>query len=330
MSDSPPGLDRSGGLDRRRHLATIDSGPSEFRRFWLPTLVAAVIPIAALIVGLIVSSRTSKLVVHREAFGLLTGRSWTVLGFAVGIGVASAATIQVAKQLLGVRSRFQRRWVMDWIGDRCAIEPLWADWLERHRQLIERSASPSDDPVVSPQVLADSQRSLATAELEAALLGGFGQRELRDVFDLPIEQLCAQIGSAADLAITRPDVNAELLLALMGPDRLADIDSLAPPDKVQDGRIRRGHRDDDNAYGLVAQGARTGIDLMQISLGQRWRRGVRSSAVVISGIIGAVGVFFVQITWPTRALFILAALILGGFFAWLVRDLSAIIERARR
>jgi len=327
MPDSQP------ELTRRRRLATIGRGPSAFRRFWFPTLVGAGLPIVALVVGLIVSSRTSRFVVHREAFGLLTERSWAVLGFAAGIGIATAASIQVAKQILGVRSRFQQRWVMAWIGDRCAIEPLWSDWQEQNRHrtpAVEGLFDASGSPLVSPAVLAASQRSFAVAELEAAILGGFAQHELRHVFDLPIEQLSAQIGFAADLGLTRPQSNAELLLALMGPDRLSDIDSLLPPQRIVDGRVIRTHSDNDTAYANVAQGVRAGIDLMQISLGQRWKRGVRSSAVVVSGVIGVVAVFFVRISWPTRGLFALAALVLGSFFAWLTRDLTAIVERVRR
>jgi hypothetical protein len=307
----------------------------------LVVAVAAALPLAAVIIGLAATHRTSKLAIPREAFNLLTQRFWAVLGFAVAIGVASAAAIQLAKQLLWVRSRFQRRWVMDWIGERCAIEPLWADWQENnHMTESYSSTAPDAAPVpISASSLAASQRTLAAEELEEALLGGRAPRALRDVFDLPIEQLSAQISSAADLAITRPHRNAELLLGLTGPTGLKDIDRLAPAQKIIDGRIERIERtrnedeqirnEDDGAYTRVAQGVRAGIDVMQISVGQRWRRGVQGSAVLICGILGVIGVFFARVTWPTRGLFILAALVFGGFFAWLVRDLTAIIERIR-
>jgi hypothetical protein len=323
--------------DHQRSLITIGHGRRLSR---LDAWLLAVVVVLAL--GLIVLALTPsapKLAVPREAFNILTQRFWAVLGFAVAIGVASAAALQLAKQLFWVRSRFQRRWVMGWIGERCAIEALWADWLERNPK-IEGNPSASPDPAsasesassLAASSLAASQRRLAAEELEEALLGGRAKRALRDVFDLPIEQLCAQISSAADLAITEPDRNAELLLGLMGPTGLTHIDSLAPPQRIVDGRIERkepAHSEKADAYSPVAQGVRTGIDVMQISVGQRWRRGVQGSAVLISGILGVIGVFFARVTWPTRGLFILAALVFGGFFAWLVRDLTAIVERIR-
>lgn len=311
-------------LDRQRLITTIDQRSSAGWRVMLIAVAAAALAVA-LFVRITALTRT-KITVPREAFSVLTQRSWAVLGFAVAIGVASAALIQLAKQLFGVRSRFQRRWVTAWIEERCAIEPLWADWWEQHEKL---PYVPASTPV-SSAVLTTSQRTLAAAELETVLLGGFADQDLRQVFDLPIEQLCAQIGSAADFAISKPDEYAELLLALMGPAGLKSIDDLAPPRDIAEGRIRRGLNKDGDAYALVAQTVRQGIDLMQISLGQRWRRGVRRTAVLISGMLGFAGVLFVQITWPTRVLFALAALVLGGFFAWLVRDMAAIVERVRR
>ncbi len=312
---------------------TIDQGRSARRRAWLAAAAAALVAavVIVIIARLVATHKTSKIAVPREAFNLLTQRFWAVLGFAVGIGVASAAVIQLAKQLFRVRSRFQQRWVMDWIGDRCAIEPLWADWLEQHPKIEgNSSASPDAAPTsVAASSLAASQRKLAEEELQEALLGGRAEYALRDVFDLPIEQLCAQISSAADLAITEPERNAELLLGLTGPTGLKDIDQLAPAKRIVDGRIEREPSKEKPAYPQVAQGVRTGIDVMQISVGQRWRRGVQGSAVLISGILGVIGVFFARVAWPTRGLFILAALVFGGFFAWLIRDLTAIVERIR-
>lgn len=339
MSASPP------ELDRQRKLITIATAQAWYR---IPAVIGAAIVLVLVAVGLIVALLSPHVSVPREAFGVLTQRSWGVLGFAAAIGVASAATIQLAKQLFGVRSRFQWRWVRDWIGERCAIEPLWANWQKRYSLAVlpAAGAAPAASIVpggVNAADLADAQRSFATAELESALLGGFADRELRRVFDLPIEQLCAQISAAADQAMAQPHLYAELLLALTGPAGLDDIDALAPPADVVGGRVIRAPSvdssaagdnpfagADNRAYARVAQGVRAGIDLMQISVGQRWTRGIRASAVAVCGALGAAGVFFIRITWPTRLLFALAALVLGGFFAWLARDLAAIVERTRR
>jgi hypothetical protein len=190
------------------------------------------------------------------------------------------------------------------------------------------------------------QHERAVEELEKSLLGGMSKREFRRVFDLPIEQLSAQVGIAADLAISQPADYAELLLALAGPARLGEIDVLAPPVHVNDdGRIIRAPAaaiadasdaaynsggDDGTAYVLVAQSVRAGVDMMQISLGQRWRRGVQGSAAVVSGILGVIGAFLLHGSVTSEVLLGVVAFVLGGFFAWLVRDIVAIVERARR
>jgi hypothetical protein len=246
------------------------------------------------------------------------------------------------KQLAGVRGYFQRLWVEEWIGDRISNELLWNRWMVDHGELISGTSGlvgkeANENPGIR---IAEVQREQAASELEEALLGGLSKREFARVFDLPTEQLCAQISIAADLALTRPNEFAELLLALTGPAGLKHIDVLAPPSAVEsDGQIIRkpGARDDDEqpgeahlAYPAVAQGVRAGVDLLQISLGQRWRRGIQWSAVVLSGGLGVVGAFLLREPVTAQVLLGVAALFLGGFFAWLARDLVAIVERARR
>jgi len=281
--------------------------------------LAAVVLATTILVGLY----SSKIATTPEAFDLLSHRSWSLIGFAIVIGAASTATVQMLKQFLPVRAALQRRWVMEWIGDRCAVEALWADWLERQK-------IPKDDS--SAKAISDAQSTAAAEELEAALLGGFTRRDLRRVFDLAVEHLCAQVSSAADFALSQPDQYAELLLALAGPAKLASIDLLAPPVDVTAGRIARQPTKprNDQAFALVAEGTRAGIDLLQISVGQQWRRTVRGAAVLLSGLFGAFGALLVNLSVSSRLLYTLAALVFGGFFAWVIRDLTAIAERLRR
>ena len=186
----------------------------------------------------------------QEAFEVLSHQSWSLLGFAIVVGVASAATVQILKQFLPVRGVLQRRWVMDWIGNRCAVKALWSDWLKRRK--FKESAD--------AQNVSDAQRTAAAEELEATLLGGFAKWGLRQVFNLPVEQLCAQISSAADFALSQPDQYAELLLALAGPAKLESIDRLAPPYEIIDGRIlrKRIQSESDQPFAVLAEETRAG------------------------------------------------------------------------
>lgn len=305
-------------MKSQRELTTIVRRQRPWSTFLLAYL-AAVVLAGTVLVGFL----SSRIAVTREPFDLLSHRSWSLIGFAIVIGAASAATVQMLKQFLPVRAALQQRWVMEWIGDRCAVETLWADWLEGQKIPKEGATA---------KAISDAQSTAAAGELESALLGGFAKGDLRRVFDLAVEHLCAQFSSAADFALSQPESYAELLLALAGPTKLASIDKLAPPVSVVDGRIlrQRGKPESDQPFVLLAEGTRAGIDLLQISVGQRWRRTVRGAAVLLSGLFGAFGALLVNQTLASRLLYTLAALVFGGFFAWVIRDLTAIAERLRR
>jgi hypothetical protein len=267
-------------------------------------LLAAVLVVAIVETLLI---RRSPAQVPTESFNFLVQRSWAVLGFAAAVGLASAATIQLAKQLFGLRSWFQSRWVRFWIRERCDIEPLWGPWLKLHETLRtadlatagsdrERVERDTKDPgKISSEDFANEQAGFAVDQLEAALLGGYSKRELRRIFDLPIEQLCALMSSAADQALSQPQDYAELLLAFSGPAGLPDIDALAPPRQVVGSHIIRNRGADDKALGRLAQSTRSGLDVLQVSVGQQWSRTIRTLAVVLSGILGVVFVFFTSL-----------------------------------
>jgi len=74
---------------------------------------------------------------------------------------------------------------------------------------------------------------------------------------------------------------------------------------------------DDAEDARLAHLVRTGINLLQISVGQRWTWYVRTTACWLSGLIGLLVVSSVDVEPPAlRREYVLAALITGGFFAW--------------
>ncbi len=313
----------------------------------------------------------------RLSYAALAARSWQVLAFAAAIGLASAAILQVGKQVFGLRSIWQRRWVKAWVQSRCDVTKLWESWLTEHRESFA-------GPVGRAAGIGQEQAAAAWQQLQTALLGAYAYRDLRLVFDLPAEQLCALLAAAADFALTSPRDNAELLLAFSGPAGLADIDLVAPPQGVRQvdgsgglagyridrmsraeidrvrtlvglrvaetspspetaetspspetaeaGTLPTGQRrpDPDAALGRLAHSVRSGLDVLQAAITQSWSTAVRTWAVVLSGALGTVIVLFIDLSAPERLLFAGAALLLGGFFAWLFRDLSAVVERVRR
>jgi hypothetical protein len=332
---NPPVPDQPAApAQEREQLTVVYRGNQNLRQ------VSAELAVLLFVAAIVTLAYRVHLPVALSSSGTLAQRSWDVLGFSAAIGLTSAAILQVAKQVFGLRSFWQRRWVVAWIEGRCGVDQLWRSWLEAHQSLLTRV---HDEP--TPLASADAARAMAREQAEAAyrqlqtaVLGAYAERDLRRVFDLPTEQLCALLSTAADYALTSPHENAELLLAFSGPTGLGNIDRVAPPRGLYNNFwIDRSPADDetsdphdDAALGMLAHSVRSGLDVLQASIGQQWSRAVRTWAVAISGVLGAVIVLFIRLSPPERILFALAALLLGGFFAWLFRDLTAVVERARR
>lgn len=206
----------------------------------------------------------------------------SLLVFAMITGVMSMAIIETVKRLTRVRSRYQIYQIHHWL----------------------------DGQDGSPQELAFQE-----------LVRAFGLPSgsmMTQLFDLPIEQLSAQISAAADLALAFPERSRFLLAALarVPHSTIAEI-------PFSEGRV------DSRAIELTHQ-VRTGLNMLQINVGQGWTRQLRLTGCWLSGLIGLLVSVFGYIPPGLSREYVLAALLVGGFFAWLARDLSALIERLRR
>lgn len=148
----------------------------------------------------------------------------------------------------------------------------------------------------------------------AHALGGPSERELLDMFNLPIEQICAQISNALDLALATPRLHRHLV------SRMAS-DSWYDEEREESDETRQFERN---------HSVRSALNVLQISVGQRWRWQVRMTAYWMSGLLGLLVVAFADVAPLARKEFALAALAFGGFFAWLARDVAALLERLRR
>jgi hypothetical protein len=79
----------------------------------------------------------------------------------------------------------------------------------------------------------------------------------------------------------------------------------------------------------VEERVRRSIDCLQIESGFYWRRRLRGLAVALAAALGATAALVADQPLagaPTAAV----SAIIGGFFAMLARDLTAIVERLRR
>jgi hypothetical protein len=145
-----------------------------------------------------------------------------------------------------------------------------------------------------------------------ALLGlpASGQETLR-MFNLPTEQLSAQLATAADVGLTAGSTYEILITTLA-----RTLPETKDPDS-------------DAAF-LRAQRVRAGIDRLQISLGEQWRRSIQGAAMWIAGLYGIGLVHAADLPDRTEPRYVLVALLLGEPIAWTLRDAAALLERARR
>lgn len=156
-------------------------------------------------------------------------------------------------------------------------------------------------------------------------LGLKGDEALR-FFNLPTEQLAAQIGAAADIALAHPAQYEPLVRALAAPvpEELVKRSAAEAARKPGESKVDR------DAQLELAQRMRLGIDRLQISLSEQWRRTVQGGALWVAGLYGIGLVHAGDRDVGPEARYILAAMLLGGPLAWLMRDVAAIAERARR
>jgi hypothetical protein len=200
-----------------------------------------------------------------------------LLWFTVACGLASFATIEAVKRLTGIRALYHERETKRWI-ERRAGKPH------------------PEDPVAFWMLLS-----------VMGVPDGRSPGDRKRVFDLPAEQLAAQLSGAAEIAVASPAFYRPLIAAFAG-----------------------GYADTPGGDYELAQRVRAGVDQLQISLGERWRRYVQGAALWLAGLYGILLTRVVDVARDAEATYILAALLVGGPLAWLIRDATAVVERLRR
>ncbi len=175
--------------------------------------------------------------------------------------------------------------------------------------------------------------------LEARLTG----RRSLAAFDLPIEQLSAQLSSIGDHVleevVASPPPANERNDAVELLDRMSDGEWSRPrPPSVEDSKEWDTTRRTRVAYAIQRH-----LDLLQIEAGSRWRRRLLVAAIYACGVLFVVaaavlgagtfiepwndGVFAKAFSWTLGTLLVA---LLGGYMATIARDVVAIIEKLRR
>lgn len=138
------------------------------------------------------------------------------------------------------------------------------------------------------------------------------------LFDLPVEQLIAQISAVADSSVMSRSPEGTLMLTGLARMSTGDLEKLFGQDSTGASLVELNQR------------VQTGLNLLQVHVGQGWARQVRLTGCWLSGLIGLLVATFGYVPPGLAREYVLSALLVGGFFAWLARDLTSLVERRRR
>jgi len=175
------------------------------------------------------------------------------------------------------------------------------------------------------------------------LLGADKGVDLAEVLDSPAEILLAQISLAAEHLMLQPWRSEALLSRLagsLGKEAMALYRSLQPSpesDETADApRSPQPSSESDEAADALSDAlsrvrylVERNLDVLLVTFRARWRRRVRLLAVAVTAALGALAIVVAGVGPIVKVLGILSAGLLGGFFSWLARDVTALAERRR-
>jgi hypothetical protein len=282
---------------------------TDTRRSWL--LFGCFVAVAVLVAAVAVIAWFAQSLL--AALGTIVGaadveRSARLLTQSAVVGLLAMAAIQVARGVYPIRGVFHESMVRKW------LRPDGSDAWD-----------------------GESKTDGFTTLVKLAMA-----RDSSALFDLPLEKLCGQLSAAAERVLDDPKNYRSLLYALVGSDGKKDVDKLLAEDEENE-------EDDDNdddkdeddqdeprpavdAGGValrsgIAHRVQRNIDGLQIMTGVLWKRSLRITAIALSVLL-AFG-----FRGPAISAFDAWAIafvgILGGFFATVARDVTALIERHR-
>ncbi len=219
---------------------------------------------------------------------------WPLASAVLAIATIATALVQLLKDLLPIRRRFQRRFLGSWFSERLAEKKKAV----AHEELME-------------------------AETDLIHLATGGDRSA--FYDLDPPQLCGQMNSAAQIALAYPDRHPTLL-RFLAPE--ADDEDLK---KIVAGQKEGSDVDDEllNASNRVTHHLQRSIDALQISMGFRWKFYLQTVIYLVCFVLAFLCLFAVKSGGYTF-LEAIAVAICAGFLSPVISDFAAAVYRWRR
>lgn len=231
---------------------------------------------------------------------------WSLAVAAVAIAVTATSIVQLLKELLPIRRRFQRSFLKSWFRER----------------LQERGK-----PI--------TQDDLKGAETDLIHLATGGDRNA--FYDLETPQLCGQMNSAAQIALAYPDRHPELLrfLAPEADDEDVKLVAKAPSSAAQRDVAPSAQQQAEmnallDARNRVTHHLQRSIDALQISMSFRWKLYLQLTVYTICLVASLLSILAIKGTTRYSAVEIVLVAVIAGFLSPVISDLAGWIERLRK
>jgi hypothetical protein len=229
----------------------------------------------------------------------------SLLVLAVCTGIAAMATVQVWKLALKPRAAFHAT----------QLEFQFADQLGPILGLARPPVPASESLSAEPR----AQRS-----------------RFEGLLDNPTELVMGQVRSAAEYIMIRPNGYEKALSKLAGSTgedavraylaKVVGTASDSSPSKDFDAQAMG----ISEALVPVRFFIEQRLNLLHVTLKERWNRQVRMAALAVAGAFGFLAAVLADLGPGEQFAVVFAAAVWGGFFAWFVRDMAALVERRRR
>jgi hypothetical protein len=314
------------------------------RRARIALLVVFLVVSFCVVYALTIAVRLS----HIPSFAGAARTAWSFLVFCFAIALLTMAFVQIGRMLIPVRGWFHGRMLYLWFSR--AIEPAF-DPEEQSREANDIRKAWSD---VRKQIYGDENRSRPSVEKALRLfrqnssygragkthIGRLFGRGYPLVYDLPLEQLAAQIVLAAELALDKPTEFSDLLLCVVGVEGARDLLTVYPPQSPavpSDPELaKRTALEDAQARAALARIIQRRSDNFLIEVGGRWRRDLRLVVTVCSVIFACLITLSSLdrqtplMVWGSYFVYAVLGGLLAAFLSMLMRDVAAVIEGRRK
>jgi len=255
------------------------------------------------------------------------------------VGSVSMAFIQAAKNVTPIRNWFQRVRLRKWLLESIRRDYGVNEYVRIYKWLRMRFQKRSQDEERQREI---ERELLRKVEKDLICLATSCDKDA--FYDLPIDDLCAQIRKIVSVVLDYPNFHRELLCCLA---RGASPEDLATILKEQGSQVLGGSnqsvKDEKDVFREFAEAksrilvqVRCAVDAIQTSIGFRWKFWLQLISMILSGVLGVaalnLGILVADKVAMSKTTKFWTSLLIGllaGFLAPVARDLVAALEKLR-